>query len=125
MLQKIKSPWYKYLILIIIGIILMVINVGVKGDWQYIGFYIDGAFIAGTVLILLGGLSFVNYEGTFDIFSYLGTKRTKNGQKITYREYSEVVKEEKIKKGYVFIPYIIVGIIYILIGIILLCLKTI
>lgn len=121
MLQKIKSPWYKYLILIIIGIILIIINIGVKGNWKYIGFYADGAFIAGVVLILLGGLSFVNYEGAFDIFSYLGTKRNENGRKLTFAEYGEVLKEEKKKKGFVFIPYIIVGFIYILLGVILLC----
>lgn len=121
MFAKIKSPWYKYLILTIVGILLIIISVATHDAWNIYIYYTDGFLLAGVVLILLGGLSFVTSQGAFDIFSYLGTKRSNNGKKLTLAEYSEVMREERQNKGYVFMPYILVGISFLVVGIIMLC----
>lgn len=121
MFAKIKSPWYKYLILTIVGILLIIISVATHDAWTTYIYYTDGFLLAGVVLILLGGLSFVTSQGAFDIFSYLGTKRSNNGKKLTLAEYSEVMREERQNKGYVFMPYILVGISFLVVGIIMLC----
>ncbi len=121
MFAKIKSPWYKYLILTIVGILLIIISVATHDAWTIYIYYTDGFLLAGVVLILLGGLSFVTSQGAFDIFSYLGTKRSNNGKKLTLAEYSEVMREERQNKGYVFMPYILVGISFLVVGIIMLC----
>ena len=121
MFAKIKSPWYKYLILTIVGILLIIISVATHDAWTIYIYYTDGFLLAGVVLILLGGLSFVTSQGAFDIFSYSGTKRSNNGKKLTLAEYSEVMREERQNKGYVFMPYILVGISFLVVGIIMLC----
>ncbi len=121
MFAKIKSPWYKYLILTIVGVLLIIISVATHDAWTIYIYYTDGFLLAGVVLILLGGLSFVTSQGAFDIFSYLGTKRNNNGKKLTLAEYSEVMREERQNKGYVFMPYILVGISFLVVGIIMLC----
>lgn len=124
MFKRIKSPWYKYLIITLVGILLILINVFANNAWLLYAYYVDGVFIAGTVLLLLGGLSFVTSQGAFDIFSYMGTKRNKSGRKLTLSEYSEALQIERKQKGLVFMPYIIVGFCFILIGLVLLIWMT-
>lgn len=124
MLEKIKAPWYKYLILFLIGFAFILIRVGLSNAWNLLLFYMDGAYIGGAILILLGALSVVTNQGAFNIFSYMGSKLSKDGRKLTYGEYAELKAEQRTSKRWYFFPYLLTGVFYILVGTILLIVSN-
>lgn len=124
MLEKIKAPWYKYLILFLIGLLFMLIKVATSNAWHLILFYMDGAYIGGAILILLGAMSIVTNQGAFNMFSYLGSKLGKDGRKLTYGEYVALKAEQRTSKRWYFFPYFLMGAIYLIIGTILLIIAN-
>ena len=78
--------------------------------------YQDAFFIAGAVLVVTGGLSFVTYFGGFDIFVYGFMSFNPNRRYKDLYEYSEAKKEKRRSKSIPFMPYIVIGVIYIIVS---------
>jgi hypothetical protein len=108
----------KYAILFVIACIIVLINGFIKG-FDFLIVYIDGFFIAGISMILVGGLSLLNFFGAYDFWSYTFSKRNPNGTKKPLYEYSIERKEKRNRGNLPFGPYFIVGLLFLIISIIL------
>ena len=109
----------RYLVSVLIGIILALLDVFFDKGFSSIVSYSNGTFISGFMLICIGGLSIVNYFGGFDIFSVMFAKRDQYGHKPTLHEYSVSKAEKRKKYPYVFVPYFTVGAILLIVSAIL------
>lgn len=110
--------WKKYLILTIVGLVILLINLSLH-DFVYLLNYISGLQIAGFVLILVGGLSLLNYYGAYDFWSYAFTRRGKNGKNGSVYEYSEEKRSKRSKLKLPFGPYFLTGTVYLLLSFLL------
>ena len=108
----------KYIILFVIACLIIVANCFNVGFDQLIA-YIDGTFVAGFALILIGGLSTMNYFGAYDFWSYTFSKRNPNGTRKPLYEYSAEKKEKRSRGNFAFGPYYLVGLFFVLLSIIL------
>lgn len=75
----------------------------------------------GAFSVLFGLLVLVIYLGAFDTFAY-GFKRIFNRTNGKYNdlvEYENVMKEKRSKNKFIFVPYLVVGVLFILVSIIL------
>jgi len=106
-----KKNWLKCLILLGVGVILAVIYLAASNGWSKLYNYISAFEIGGAVVILLGLLSLVADQGTFDIFSYLfKRKKFDNGVHENYSQYAERRKEQiEAKDKFGWICYLVVG----------------
>lgn len=109
----------KYIILFVIGCLLVLIN-GFSKGFDSLIIYADGFFIAGFTLILIGGLSLLNYFGAYDFWSYTFSKRNPNGTKKPLYEYSAERKEKRSRDKMPFGPYFATGLFFVLCSMILL-----
>lgn len=83
--------------------------------------YADGMLAGGAFSVLFGLLVLVIYLGAFDTFAY-GFKRIFNRTNGKYNdlvEYENVMKEKRSKNKFIFVPYLVVGVLFILVSIIL------
>lgn len=108
----------KHVILFILGCFIIVIN-GFTVGFDHLISYVDGTFVAGFSLILIGGLSTLNYFGAYDFWSYTFSKRNPNGTKKPLYEYSAEKKEKRSRGDFAFTPYYVVGLFFLIISIIL------
>lgn len=112
----------KYIVSFIIGLVVIVITMFVKGP-KYLISYVDGTFIAGFVLIAVGFLSILTSKGSMDIFSY-STKyvynKFRNKEVEKYHEYSSNKMEKREKYKFSYVPYFVNGAFYFVISLILL-----
>ncbi len=112
----------KYIVSFIIGLVVIVITMFVKGP-KYLISYVDGTFIAGFVLIAVGFLSILTSKGSMDIFSY-STKyvynKFRNKEVERYHEYSSNKMEKREKYKFSYVPYFVNGAFYFVISLILL-----
>lgn len=112
----------KYIVSFIIGLVVIVITMFVKGP-KYLISYVDGTFIAGFVLIAVGFLSILTSKGSMDIFSY-STKyvynKFRNKEVERYHEYSSNKMEKREKYKFSYVPYFVNGTFYFVISLILL-----
>ena len=108
----------KYIVLLIIGILITIINCISKG-FDLLVSYVDGAFVAGATIFLIGGLSTLNYFGAYDFWSYTFSKRAPNGTKKPLYEYSNEKQEKRSRAKIPFGAYYAVGVFYIICSIIL------
>lgn len=74
--------------------------------------------VSGYVTFLVGGLMTVSYFGAFDLFGFVFSpghtgehKKYKN-----YADYTEKKTEKRIREGYFFVPYLVVGVVIVLIS---------
>ena len=74
--------------------------------------------VSGFATFLVGGLMTVSYFGAFDLFGFVFTPRGANGKKKyqNYTEYTEKKTEGRVREGYFFVPYLVVGLIIVLIS---------
>ena len=74
--------------------------------------------VAGYVTFLVGGLMTVSYFGAFDLFGFVFTPRGQNGKKKykNYTDYTEKKTENRVREGYFFVPYLVVGVVIVLIS---------
>lgn len=74
--------------------------------------------VSGYTTFLVGGLMTVSYFGAFDLFGFVFTPRGQNGKKKyqNYTDYSEKKSEERVREGYFFVPYFVVGAAVVLIS---------
>ena len=108
----------KHVVLFVIGCLLVVIN-GFKMGFDQLLSYVDGTFVAGFALILVGGLSTLNYFGAYDFWSYTFSKRGPNGIKKPLHEYVADKREKRSRGKFSFTPYYVVGLFFVIISIIL------
>ncbi len=86
---------------------------------------INGSSISAFVLLCVGGLVFVSYEGFFDIFSFgfkqLGSSifGKKGNETKDFAGYKEQNREKREVQPKIFISILIAGLVYLLIMIIL------
>lgn len=114
-----RQHWIKLIVSFVIGLLLMVIYNSVRGTWNMFYTYVDGGFIAGAVLFLIGMLSLVNSFGAFDLSSFFfRRKRIDENRKEDYYEYVQRRSEERKGTRSGFLPYVFVGIMYILFSVI-------
>ena len=93
--------------------------------WDKLEYYRDGAFIAGMVLVFVGGLAIVGKAGIFDIFSYYpGRKKKENGLKENYGEYVERKRFERASKNMFYLSYFYIAMIFIVFSVITLIVTT-
>lgn len=80
--------------------------------------YFDALTVSGAVTFLIGLLMLAWYFGAFDTFGFAFTNIFREpGQRYkSLYDYSEIKKEKRVKGGYVFIPFITVGLAFFLIG---------
>lgn len=113
----------KYIVLSILALAIILYYVLFFGATKVI-VYVNAFFLAGAILIALGGLSIVTNQGAFDMFQYSGRtfgnmfRRNINPvRKETYAEFLEEQKEKRVKKKYAFGPYIFIGVILLIISV--------
>lgn len=108
----------KYLILFLVASLIVLTNLFLNG-FSYLYLYVDGFFISGFSLILVGFLSLLNYFGAYDFWSYAFSKKKTNNYKVRLYEFSEEKKEKRKLKPLPFGPYFGVGIVFLVVSIIL------
>ena len=116
MRDKINSPWYKYLILVCVGIVFICVYLWHISGWTNVYQYAQAFWLGGYVLVLLGGLSFVTSQGIFDMFTFLPTRLSKSQRHDSYAEYCNKKAVIRYKRGWVFAPYFMVGVCYLAVG---------
>ncbi len=121
MITNLKQYWLKYVLCLIYGIIILIVNNSIQGVWNAVVVYANGAFIAGASLLCYGGLSICSLFGAYDIFTYMGARRNERGVKPSLYEYSQMKKEKRKEKKLAFVPYFVVGGFYLIVMIILNC----
>ena len=121
MIGNFQQYWKKYIICLAYGLIIMLVNNIIQGQWSQIVVYANGAFIAGGSLLCYGGLSLCSLYGAYDIFTYMGAKKGPNGVKPSFYDYTLMKNEKRKEKKHAFIPYLVVGAFFLLIMVILNC----
>lgn len=118
-----KSYLYAFLLFFVIALTIFFIYFILNNFTLYAS--INGSSLSAIILLGLGGLMFVSYEGFFDIFSYgfkqlgmamFGKKANENNNFAEYKEQSRTKKENKPK---LFLSSLAVGIIFLIVMIVL------
>ena len=115
------NSWIRYLVSFVIGLIIAVIYLSLNG-FKYFYNYVNAISTAGISLIFIGLLSLVSYLGAFYAFGYGFSQIC--GNKSNYKDlydYTTRKIEIRKRKNFIFMPYIIVGIIFVIISLILMC----
>ena len=115
-----KRNWIRFVVSLGIGLGLLAIylvsyqNSDSVNVWTRPEYYRDGLFIAGMVVVFVGGLAIVSNFGIFDIFSYYpGRKKKEDGKKENFGDYVERKKAERSSdRNLFFLPYFIVGTLF-------------
>jgi len=105
--------WKRYAAALLLNIALVLLVLFLRGfEWKI--YYVDAFSVAGAVSVLLGLLFWAADAGAFDMvgygFSTLGTARK---YKDLY-EYTVRKKEKRSRRGRIFVPNIVVGIVFLL-----------
>ena len=108
----------KYIILFCLGLILMLIYLLTNGFNLLIN-YMDATFIVGAAILICGGISLINYFGAYDFWGYAFSLKKQRSMNRSLYQYSEIMKGERIKKGYAFGPYFAVGAIFLVISVVI------
>ena len=107
--------WKKYIILTVVGLLILLVNL-LLHDFTYLINYISGLQIAGIVIILVGGLSILNYFGAYDFWAYAFMRKGKNGKKPSVYDYSEEKRLVRSRSKWPFGPYFIIGFLFLIIS---------
>ena len=113
----------KYIILFLVATGIVLTNLFLN-SFTVLYFYVDGFFIAGAALILVGFLSLLNYFGAYDFWSYAFSRKKKDEPRVPIYDFSEEKKRKRKLKPLPFGPYFGVGIVFFVISIILLVIFT-
>lgn len=114
-----KKHWIRLLSFIIYGALIIIIYNAMRSDFISLINYANASFIAGITLILMGGLSIVNYFGGLDIYSYMFLAKRKDGKKEALYDYSLRKKEQRRPHALYFLDYFYIGIIFTAVSLIL------
>lgn len=121
--------WIRMVAATIFGAVIMIIYVALQSNvilpetnqpvypWDKLIHYVNGLFIAGALIAFVSLLILLSSFGSFNIFSfYLRRKKKENGFKENYYEYSERVEKTHSSYRFIFIPYLLVGLVFIAIA---------
>ena len=115
-----KNNWIRFLVAFLLGVVPVIVYQAVNNTWTLPLGYCNGLFVSAFLLISISVLVVLNLFGAFDIFSfYINRKRTEEGRKEDLYEYSTRKKEERLKAKLVFLPYLIVGLLYLIASLII------
>lgn len=109
----------RYIIGVIIAIVLAVIFLIIRG-FQYRINYVDAFSVAGAVVLFIGLFQLASFYGAFEIFGYSASSF--RGKERRYKDYYEYQKAKELKRSQselVYIPFIVVGVVFFVIGMIL------
>lgn len=121
LLKSIFTHYIRLIISFVLGIGIFITYLAVKDGWTHIVCYLDAAFIAAALDLAIGLLSFFGNIGTFNIFSFMVLRKTKdNGYKEDFYEYGERKKLERAKDKTFFMPYIFTGLLFLIASFIIL-----
>lgn len=113
-----KQYWVRFVIAFGIGITLFVVYLAAytsAQSWTLLLYYCNASFLAGAVLFLFSLLTILNYFGGFDIFSfYMMRKPVDEHRKENFYEYCERKKGERRKFKLVFLPYMIISVLFLI-----------
>ena len=114
-----QSP-KQYIIAGVFNIVLALIVLILKGFRLRVN-YVDAFTISGAVTFLIGMLRLVWYFGAFYTFGYSFTNifREPGKRFKSLYDYCEIKTEKRRKGGYVFMPFITVGLVMLLIGLLI------
>ena len=115
----------KYALYFLAACLLILLILSVKG-FDELKDYCDAFFIGGFTFFAVGGLSFVNKQGGYDMFSYsayyifksIGSA-DKNRKYRDYKEYIDKKSSLRSQNKFSYLPFIFIGLILIIIAIIL------
>ncbi|MCR5611380.1 MAG: DUF3899 domain-containing protein [Clostridiales bacterium] len=107
-----------YVAAFIVGIALSALALATRGYKLLIN-YVDALTIAGALVFLFGMLLLVWYFGALDTFGYAFRRPMGRTQYKSLYEYSEANKEKRRRGNLIFMPYIVVGVLFFTVGIIL------
>ena len=119
MLNHIQKYYIKYIVSFIVGIGIICMANALANQWTLLINYLNGSFVAGLVLVCIGGLSWCGNKGAYDMASHLFAKRGPNGVKPSLYDYSEQKRTKRIENKLGFVPYMIVGAVFVIISLIL------
>ena len=104
-----------YVAALILNIFFTLLVLFLKGfDW--LRAYMEAFSVAGAISVLYGMLLWVSAAGAFTIFGYAFSYfRGERGYK-DYYEYTRAKEEKQARKEKIYIPYIVVGIVFLLIS---------
>lgn len=122
-LAFLRDHWIKFLVCVVLGFLCLLTYNFTNGSWTRVDSYMDGCFIGGFALIAIGGLSWINNLGGFDIASFYIRRKNIGERKEDYYEYGERRKEERSRNKLTFLPYIIVGSLYLIASLILMIFR--
>ncbi|MCR4621303.1 MAG: DUF3899 domain-containing protein [Clostridiales bacterium] len=112
-----RHHWGHYLAAALIGA-AVALAVLFQSSFSELFSYYSALTTAGAVCILLGLLFCVSYNGTFDVFGYafaqFGSHRYEN-----LLDYSRIKAEKRSKRGWTFMPWISVGVVFTALGLLL------
>lgn len=122
-----QKNWIRFVASLVLGLAVVCLynfshQIALKiNPWVLAYYYRDSLFLAGMVVVFVGGLAIVANFGIFDIFSYYpGRKKKENGKKENYGDYVERKKlERSADRNLYFLPYFIVGSIFLVASLIL------
>ena len=114
----IHSP-IRYIIALAIAIIFSLVYLIING-FNYKIFYLDAFTVAGSIDILVGLLALVTYFGAFDTFGYAFSTFKKDRRYKDLVEYTDAKKVKRANSQFIFVPYVVVGVIFVLVGLIFL-----
>ncbi len=114
-----QSP-KRYIAAVVFSVLLAVVVLILKGFRLRVN-YVDAFTISGAVTFLIGMLMLVWYYGAFDTFGYAFTNifRDPGKRYKSLYDYCEIKTEKRQKGGYVFMPFIAVGLAFLLIGLLI------
>lgn len=111
-----QNNWIRFIVAGCIGITFFLIYLAVNSyvsSWTSIFFYCNAAFVAGFVLFGVSILALLSNLGGFDVFSFLFLrKRVDEHRKENFYEYCERKGEQHKKARLIFIPYLLISILF-------------
>ncbi len=118
--QLFLQSWKRYVTAGAFCVVLALIVLILKGFRHRVN-YVDALTISGAVTFLIGMLMLVWYYGAFDTFGFAFTNIFRDpGKRFkSLYDYCEIKTEKRRKGGYVFMPYITVGLAVLLIGLLI------
>ena len=120
MIHKIffHSP-IRYIVGVILALIIGFLCLLSKG-FEYRISYVDAFSVSGAIVFFLGLLQAASFYGAFELFGYsFSAMRGKNRRYKDYYEYQQAKLEKRGQQELVYVPFIVVGVLFFITGMVL------
>lgn len=108
------SPGH-YATALLLNVSFTVLVLYLKGFGRLLA-YVEAFSVAGAVSVLFGMLLWVSAEGAFNIFGYSFSYFRGDRKYKDLYEYTKVKEEKRAKQGKIYIPYLVVGVVFLVIS---------